>query len=46
MNRAIIIAAAKVIVDHNNWSLLGEHGGTIQLGNKMGRYSHDRDELC
>ena len=34
VNRAIVIAAAMGIVEHNNPSLLCEHGGTIQLGKK------------
>ena len=34
VNRAIVIAAARGIVEHNNPSLLCEHGGTIQLGKK------------
>ena len=34
VNRAIVITAAGGIVQHNNPSLLIEHGGTIQLGKK------------
>ena len=34
VNRAIVIAAAKGIVEHNNPSLLCEHGGPIELGKK------------
>ena len=34
VNRAIVITAARGIVQHNNPSLLIKHGGTIQLGKK------------
>ena len=34
VNRSIVIAAAKGIVEHNSPSLLRKHGGTIELGKK------------
>ena len=32
VNRSIVIAAARGIIEHNKPSLLCEHGGTLQLG--------------
>ena len=34
VNRAIVIAAAKGIVEHHNPAMLYEHGGTVELGKK------------
>ena len=34
VNRAIVIAATKGIVEHHNPAMLREHGSTVELGKK------------